>query len=81
MVEADGAQADSNTASGQTTDVEGMLMMAVGKLYKEDHELDVQMGLLRVILQVLQRHGTASADIQRPVFAISMDLHAPNMVL
>lgn len=37
--------------------IEGMLLMAVEKLYKEDRELDVQMGLLRVVLQVLQRHG------------------------
>ena len=38
-------------------DVEGMLLMAVDKLYREDRELDVQMGLLSVVLQVLQRHG------------------------
>ena len=38
--------------------IEGMLLMAVEKLYKEDREPDVQMGLLRVVLQVLQRHGT-----------------------
>ena len=37
--------------------IEGMLLMAVEKLYKEDRELDVQIGLLRVVLQVLQRHG------------------------
>ena len=37
--------------------IEGMLLMAVEKLYKEDRELDVQMGLLRLVLQVLQRHG------------------------
>lgn len=37
--------------------IEGILLMAVEKLYKEDRELDVQMGLLRVVLQVLQRHG------------------------
>lgn len=55
VIEADGEQTDS--AIEQTTDVEGMLMLALGKLYKEDRELDVQMGLLRVILQVLQRHG------------------------
>jgi len=40
--------------------VEGMLLMAIEKLYKEDRELDVQMGLLRVVLQVLQRHGQSS---------------------
>ena len=39
--------------------IEAMLLMAVEKLYKEDRELDVQMGLLRVVLQVLQRHGEA----------------------
>ena len=42
--------------------IEGMLLMAVEKLYKEDRELDVQMGLLRVVLQVLQRHGTACSS-------------------
>ena len=44
--------------------IEGMLLMAVEKLYKEDRELDVQMGLLRVVLQVLQRHGELCSSHQ-----------------
>ena len=51
----DAVDDDKTEATGN--DVEGMLMMAVEALYKEDRELDVQMGLLRVVLQVLQRHG------------------------
>ena len=48
----------------KSNDVEGMLMMAVEALYKEDRELDVQMGLLRVVLQVLQRHGRRAEKAQ-----------------
>ena len=40
-------------------DVESMLLMAVDKLYREDREVDVQLGLLSVVLQVLQRHGVS----------------------
>ncbi len=47
----------SSSTEMSPTAVEGMLLMAIEKLYKEDRELDVQMGLLRVVLQVLQRHG------------------------
>ena len=51
---------DKTGSSGMSPSaIEGMLLMAVEKLYKEDRELDVQMGLLRVVLQVLQRHGEA----------------------
>ncbi len=51
-------------SSGDTPSaVEGMLLMAIEKLYKEDRELDVQMGLLRVVLQVLQRHGQSSGRL------------------
>ena len=54
-----GDNSSSNTEMSPSA-VEGMLLMAVEKLYKEDRELDVQMGLLRVVLQVLQRHGQSS---------------------
>lgn len=55
-----GDRAGSNGSSGMSPSaIEAMLLMAVEKLYKEDRELDVQMGLLRVVLQVLQRHGEA----------------------
>ena len=51
----------SGDTSGSTAmspdDVESMLLMAVDKLYREDREVDVQLGLLSVVLQVLQRHG------------------------
>lgn len=38
--------------------VEHMLLVALESLYGQDRELDVRKGLLRVLLQVLQRHGT-----------------------
>lgn len=51
-------EGDTGASSGLSPSaIEGMLLMAVEKLYKEDRELDVQMGLLRLVLQVLQRHG------------------------
>lgn len=49
---------DTSSTDMSPSAVEGMLLMALEKLYKEDRELDVQMGLLRVVLQVLQRHGS-----------------------
>lgn len=51
-------------SSMSSSAIEGMLLMAVEKLYKEDRELDVQMGLLRVVLQVLQRHGKPCSSHQ-----------------
>lgn len=36
-----------------------MLLMALESLYKDSQELDVRLGLLRVLLQILQRHGAA----------------------
>ena len=56
------AAAEGQSNGGSSSDsspsaVEGLLLMAIEKLYKEDRELDVQMGLLRLVLQVLQRHG------------------------
>ena len=47
----------SGSAAMSPDDVESMLLMAVDKLYREDREVDVQLGLLSVVLQVLQRHG------------------------
>eukprot|EP00775_Hariotina_reticulata_P011566 gene11566-11710_t len=38
-------------------DVEHMLLVALESVYKEEREPDVRMGLLRVALHVLQRHG------------------------
>ena len=36
---------------------EHMLMVALETLYKDASEVDVQLGILRVALQMLQRHG------------------------
>lgn len=36
---------------------EHMLMVALETLFKDAAEVDVQLGLLRVVLQILQRHG------------------------
>lgn len=44
-------------------DVESMLLMAVDKLYRDEREVDVQLGLLSVVLQVLQRHGESSCQV------------------
>jgi len=38
-------------------DVEHMLLVALESVYKEEREPDVRLGLLRVALHVLQRHG------------------------
>ena len=54
------------------------MAVAACKLGQEGCELDLQMAPSGVILQVLQRHGTASADI---VGSLSMELHAPSMVM
>ena len=40
--------------------VEAMLLGALETMYSQDREMDVHMGLLRVLLQVLQRHGGCS---------------------
>lgn len=49
----------SGSVAMSPDDVESMLLMAVDKLYREDREVDVQLGLLSVVLQVLQRHGVS----------------------
>ena len=36
---------------------EHMLLVALETLYKDASETDVQLGILRVVLQILQRHG------------------------
>ncbi|WIA43332.1 hypothetical protein OEZ86_009826 [Tetradesmus obliquus] len=46
-------QGSSSTAG----DVEHMLLVALESMYKEEREPDVRLGLLRVTLHVLQRHG------------------------
>lgn len=50
---------------------EHMLMVALETLFKDAAEVDVQLGLLRVVLQILQRHGV------RPVASILCVSHHP----
>lgn len=58
QMEGHSSKRDKGGSSGLSPSaIEGMLLMAVEKLYREDREPDVQMGLLRLVLQVLQRHG------------------------
>lgn len=47
----------SSSGSGASEDVEHMLLVALESMYKEEREPDVRLGLLRVALHVLQRHG------------------------
>jgi hypothetical protein len=47
-------QQQGGSAAG---DVEHMLLVALESMYKEEREPDVRLGLLRVALHVLQRHG------------------------
>lgn len=51
--------ADSNGSStvNAAGDVEHMLLVALESMYKEEREPDVRLGLLRIALHVLQRHG------------------------
>ncbi|KAK9810126.1 hypothetical protein WJX72_005196 [[Myrmecia] bisecta] len=50
--------------------VEHMLMVALEALYKDDQEQDVRMGILRVLLQVLQRHGERLSSGWVPVLRL-----------
>jgi len=38
-------------------DVQNMLLAALDSLYREDREVDVQRGLLKIVVHVLQHHG------------------------
>lgn len=55
---ADGSAGGQST-DGHAADVEHMLLVALEGMYKEEREPDVRLGLLRVALHVLQRHGEA----------------------
>eukprot|EP00879_Flechtneria_rotunda_P006735 GHRR01007076.1.p1 GENE.GHRR01007076.1~~GHRR01007076.1.p1 ORF type:complete len:1255 (+),score=514.44 GHRR01007076.1:492-4256(+) len=46
--------AGSSSASG---DVEYMLLSALDSIYRDDRDPDLRLGLLRIVLHVLQRHG------------------------
>jgi hypothetical protein len=50
---------DAAVAASDWGATEHMLLMALESLYKDAVELDVRLGLLRVLLQILQRHGEA----------------------
>jgi hypothetical protein len=50
-------QQQQQQGSGAAGDVEHMLLVALESMYKEEREPDVRLGLLRVTLHVLQRHG------------------------
>lgn len=52
------AESDSDAASG----VEHMLLVALTALYTPDREVDVRLGVLRVALTVLQRHGVIAVQ-------------------
>lgn len=52
-----GESADGGGAGSDWGATEHMLLMALESLYKDAEELDVRLGLLRVLLQILQRHG------------------------
>lgn len=47
------------STEGHAANVEHMLLVALEGMYKEEREPDVRLGLLRVSLHVLQRHGEA----------------------
>lgn len=50
---------NGQSTEGHAADVEHMLLVALEGMYKEEREPDVRLGLLRVALHVLQRHGEA----------------------
>lgn len=54
-------------ATARTSAAEHMLLAALVELYRDAVENDVRLGLLRILLQALQRHGnihTMSPDQQ-----------------
>ena len=60
MPDSNGSAAAAASDWGAT---EHMLLMALESLYKDSEELDVRLGLLRVLLQILQRHGMHLSQI------------------
>lgn len=53
----DASTTQQQQSSSNSGDVEHMLLVALESMYKEEREPDVRLGLLRVALHVLQRHG------------------------
>ena len=64
-----GEPAESNGAASDWGATEHMLLMALESLYKDSEELDVRLGLLRVLLQILQRHGAHYSHAPAQPFA------------
>lgn len=56
---------EENDAANDWGATEHMLLMALESLYKDSEEVDVRLGLLRVLLQILQRHGTQSPQAEK----------------
>jgi hypothetical protein len=54
-----GGGSRGQSTEGHAADVEHMLLVALESVYREEREPDVRLGLLRVALHVLQRHGEA----------------------
>lgn len=53
-----------------TGGLEHMLLVALEALHNDDRERDVRVGVLRVLLAVLQRHGERLTDGWTPVFRL-----------
>jgi len=57
-------------APDSTGGLEHMLLVALEALHNDDRERDVRIGVLRVLLLVLQRHGERLTDGWTPVFRL-----------
>ena len=60
----------STPANESTGGLEHMLLVALEALHNDDREQDVRVGVLRVLLAVLQRHGERLTDGWTPVFRL-----------
>ena len=56
LAETDGLASTAEAEGG----VENMLLVALTSLYTDEREADVRLGVLRVAINVLQRHGAVS---------------------
>ena len=55
--DSNGQATSSNSADSFARGVEHMLLVALTALYTDDRDMDVRLGVLRVAITVLQRHG------------------------
>jgi hypothetical protein len=60
----------STTLVESTGGLEHMLLVALEALHNDERERDVRVGVLRVLLAVLQRHGERLTDGWTPVFRL-----------